>query len=51
MIVFVSDGQVTSTANLRFDDIDLCTGIWPLLPRDTALQFTRPAKHVWHATF
>jgi hypothetical protein len=49
MIVFVENERVVSTTRFRFDDIDLCTDIWELLPRNTALQFTRPAKHVWHA--
>jgi hypothetical protein len=49
MIVFTENERVVSTSRFRFDDIDLCTGIWPLLPRDTALQFTRPAERVWHS--
>jgi hypothetical protein len=51
MIVLVDDKRVVSTSQLRFDDIDLCTDVWPLLPSDTGLQFTQPANHVWHATF
>jgi len=49
MIVFVENERVVSTNSFRFDNIDLCTGVWELLPRDAALRFTRPAEHVWHA--
>ena len=48
-IVFVENDRVVSTTSLRFDDINLCTGVWPLMSRDTELQFAKPAKHVWHA--
>ena len=51
MIVFVDDDQVVSTSESRFGDINLCSGVRPLMPSDTELQFTQPAKHVWHATF
>jgi hypothetical protein len=51
MIVFTENERVVSTSRFRFDDIDLCTGERPLMPSDTVLQFTRPAKHVWHVAF
>ena len=51
MIVFVKNDRVFSTTQFRFGDIDLCSGVRPLMPSDTELQFTQPAKHVWHATF
>jgi hypothetical protein len=49
-IRFVENDEVTSTTTLSFDDINLCTDVWPLLPRDTALEFTQPSTRVWHAT-
>jgi hypothetical protein len=48
-IVFVDNNEVASTETLSFDDINLCTDVWPLLPRNTAVEFTQPAKRVWHA--